>query len=149
MGLTLTTMPFVQYLASLSTAPDVVVYSYSVVLFSAPIHAVFSISAVVMNYMAGYDGYEKNKKTVLLFGWLAPLMVWSIFFCCFGCDGKPGWHERFAISNRLAMAFLGQSLFVGASIGIGIYLLALLIKIGLIEKQYPSKAGRNGIRKQF
>lgn len=127
-------MPYILYLSTQSQSPYVVLYAYGVVLVSAPIHAAFSIATVIISHMAGYNEYKKSKKKALLVSWFPLLMVWCVFFSCFGCHSPQDWYDSFAISNRLIMALLGQSLFIGASIAFGIYILAISIKLKLIQE---------------
>lgn len=127
-------MPYILYLSTQSKGPDVVLYAYGIVLISTPIHATFSIATVIMSHMAGYNEYKKSKKKALLVSWFPLLIVWCVFFSCFGCHGPQDWYDSFAVSNRLIMALLGQALFIGASIALGIYILALSIKLKLIQE---------------
>lgn len=126
-------MPYIHFLSTISDYPEVVKFAYGVAWLSVLGHATFSIATVIMSYVAGYTPQAKINK-ICMFGWIFPLILWAMYFTCLGCKVPPGRHEFIAVSGRLTMALLGQGLPTLAWVCLGVYILVLLIRLGLVSK---------------
>lgn len=126
-------MPYIVYLSTLSTEPNTVFFVFAVVLASAPIHGIFTITSIILSNLAGYKYFNNNKFKIVSIACIGLLMFWGLFFTCMGCSHQPDWRDLLLISNRVIMSLLGQGFVIASFTCLGVFVLAALVKLNLVR----------------